>query len=249
MEQTTLTPSSFAARSVTGKENKFKRLESKQLWMLTPGYHWNTTTPAVCDYTFAQPLANVAVAPPRLHEMVITIKILPSASPSSVALAETEKGLTALIKSLLAADYSTSRRSDARWREKRIDIELHRPPATEATEKDLDALYSDIFQKLQAGWSMGEVRAVNTPVGVSPLSLELRLAAWTGDSDREAAIMIDDQQVVAREWWRWVRYAVGAHYCHLDSFDARLFGVVLERNINIIAYSVPPFLPAFLVAQ
>ena len=211
--------------------------------MLAPGYHWNTTTPAVCDYTFAQPLTNVAVAPPRLHEMVITIKILPSASPSSVTLAETEKGLTALIKSLLAADYSLSRKSDARWREKRIDIELHRPPATEVAEKDLDALYSGIFQKLQAGWSMGEVRAVNTPVGVSPLSLELRLTAWTADSDREAAIMIDDQQVVALEWWRWVRYAVGAHYCHLDSFDARLFGVVLERNINIIANSVGPHSP------
>jgi hypothetical protein len=216
-------------------------MHSHKIWMLAEGYDWNTTTPAVCDYRAAAPLVNVAVPPPRLHEMVITIKILPSSPLLPSVGAGVEARLSALVDSMLAANYTAESRLR---REERIDVELHRfstaTTTTSADDGDVQ-VYDRILKKLQAGWAEGHVRLVDmAPSG--PLGgVEQFLATWAADSDREAALMIDDQLVVSPLWWRWVRYGVGAHYCNLDMFTTRLFGVVLESNVALVANSAVRF--------
>jgi hypothetical protein len=176
--------------------------------------------------------------------LVITIKILPSAGVATdQSLTATKKNLRALIDSIISADYSSPYSAEHRWREKRIDIEFHRPAATGAYEEPLETFYDRLRQELHSQWGKGEVRVVTSHSDDPPASLEQRLLAWTADAKDEAAIMIDDQLEVSPEWWRWVRYAVGAHHCNLGGFEARLFGAVLEKNVNIVAtQSVPiPF--------
>jgi hypothetical protein len=208
---------------------------------MLPASFKNTTDPIVCDYSRAVPLTHAPARPPRLQDVIITIKIL-AASVPSLAKRTTEESLDALIDSILAADYVTS--VDEAHKEKQIDIELHQPPVIDATP--VDEIYERALKALQTRWTLGEVRLVKARSSIDgastqPASLERRLAAWEADSDREVAIMIDDQQVVSREWWVWVRYAVGAHFCDLGSFEARLYGVVLESNTDIIAVQTVHF--------
>lgn len=234
---------------VVGKENKHQRLLQSKLWVLADNKEaradWNAKHPApgVCSYERARPRdASIAVPPPRLHEMVVVIKVFPSVPyaemlSSVVSFNSLKNRLRIVATSLLSANYSSP--MPHLWSEKRIDIELHRPTPPAKAIGDRETLVASLYDRtlsfLQKHWAMGEVREASSRWPEAPAGLEARLEAWSAESDSEVAIMIDDAHEVTPEWWRWVRYAVGAHHCSLDGFNVRLFGAVLETNIAIIA--------------
>jgi len=225
-----------------GREKKLKRLKEKKLWLLPDSENLvvEHSTTSSCDYGSTFTPWKVLMLPPRLEEMVVTIKVLPS---SALHVNLVEERLRRLVDSILRANYDST---EGTTREKQINIELHVPLEKSDSQQPFHGMFLNILKELETSWKLGEVRLIEDSHQAAPLtSVENRLKAWDATSYNEAAIMIDDDMEVSGQWWLWVRYSLET-YCSLDTHEPRLFGAVLEASEEIIAIEPVAFLACWV---
>lgn len=109
--------------------------------------------------------------PKKLREMVLTVKVMPSRPHLA--------NLSALVESLVRADYTLHEEAGLKEKEIQIDVELFIPPKDQfnALEKENQDAYQDAMNRLRKEWTQGEVHIVQ--IGRDELAIR-------GDASTEA---------------------------------------------------------------